>query len=111
MSNTELLENVLNLAPTTFEMGLTPLQLLHLDSQDSLQDKIAALVAARDASDRYSAIQIMSSDELKFLLDTLGQSLKADNAKLRALVYYEDSETIYMWNDKRCRSRSKTGII
>jgi hypothetical protein len=27
-------------------------------------------VTARDASGRYSAIQIMSSDELNFLLDT-----------------------------------------
>ena len=104
VNHTKVLESVLTLAPTTLEMGLTPLQLLHLSSQDSLQQKIADLVAVRDASDRYSSIQIMSSDELKFLLDTFAQGPKAHNAKLRALVYYEDSQTIYLWNDKGCLS-------
>jgi hypothetical protein len=95
---------LLTLAPTTLEMGLTPLQLMHPSSQDSLQQRIADLVAARDAGDRYSSIQIMSSDELKLLLDTFAQGPKAHNAKLRALVYYEDSQTIYLWNDKGCLS-------
>jgi hypothetical protein len=103
---TKVLESVLILAPTTLEIGLTPLELLHPGSQDSLQKQIADLVAARDASDRYSAIQIMSSDELKFLVDTFAKSEIADNVmfKLRALLYSEDSQTIYLWNDKRCRS-------
>jgi hypothetical protein len=76
--------------------------LLHLDSRDSLQQEIADLLTARDASERYSAIQIMSSDELKFLVDTFVKSENAHNVmfKLRALLYYEDPQTIYMWNDK-----------
>ena len=102
MDNSKVLENVLRLAPTTLEMGLMPLELLHLDSGDSLQQEIADLLTARDASDRYSAIQIMSSDELKFLLDTFAKSETAHNVmfKLRALLYCEDSQTIYLWNEK-----------
>lgn len=94
------------LAPTTLEMGLTPLKLLHPGSQDSLQKQIADLVTARDASDRYSTIQIMSSDELKFLVNTFTKCEIADNVvfKLRALLYCEDSQTIYLWNDKGCHS-------
>jgi hypothetical protein len=94
------------LAPTTLEMGLTPLELLHLGPQASLKQEVVNLVAARDASDRYSAIQIMSSDELKFLVDTFARCEMADNVmfKLRALLYSEDSQTIYLWNDKRCHS-------
>jgi hypothetical protein len=102
VNNTEVLESVLILAPTTLEMGLTPLQLLHLDSQASSQQEIADLVAARDASDRYSAIQIMTSDELRFLVDTVGQSRMAHDVmfKLRQLLNSENSQTIYLWNDK-----------
>jgi hypothetical protein len=108
VNNTEVLESVLMLAPTTLEMGLTPLELLHLDSQHSLQAKIADLVAARDASDRYSAIQIMSSDELNFLLDTFVQSGKAHAMfKLRTLLNSENSKTIYLWNDKGYHSVQK----
>jgi hypothetical protein len=106
VNNIKVLESVLMLAPTTLDMGLTPLELLHPDSQDSLQKQIADLVAARDADDRYSAIQIMSSDELKFLVDTFTKCEIADKVmfKLRALLYSEDSQTIYLWNGKRCRS-------
>jgi hypothetical protein len=106
VNNTEVLESVLMLAPTTLEMGLTPLELLHLGPQASLQGKIVNLVAARDASGRYSAIQIMSSDELKFLVDTFAKSESAPNVmfKLRALLYSEDSQTIYLWNDRGCQS-------
>ena len=74
MDNTEVLESVLMLAPTTLELGLTPLKLLHLDSPSSLQQEIADLVDARAASDRYAPIQIMSSDELKFLVDTFAKA-------------------------------------
>ena len=89
-------------------MGLTPLELLRLDSRDSLQQKIADLVAERDASDRYSAIQIMSSDELKFLVDKFAKSENAYTVfKLRALLYSEDSQTIYLWNDKGYHSSMK----
>ena len=96
VNNTEVLESALMLAPTTLEMGLTPLQLLHLDSQDSLQAKIADLVATRDASDRYSSIQIVSSDELNFLLNTFARSEKAHNKifKLRELLNSECLKTI-----------------
>jgi hypothetical protein len=102
----KVLDSVLMLAPTTLEMGLMPLELLHLGSRDSLQQAIADLLTARDASERYSAIQIMSSDELKFLVDTFVKRQKAHNVmfKLRALLYFEDSQTIYIWNDKRRRS-------
>ena len=101
MNTIAVLESVLALAPTTLEMGLTPLELLHLDSRDSLQQKIADLVAERDASDRYAAIQIMSSDELKFLVDKFAKSENAYTVfKLRALLYSEDSQTLYLWNDK-----------
>jgi len=97
-----VLESVLVLAPTTLEMGLMPLELLHLDSRDSLQQEIADLLTARDASDRYCTIQIMSSDELKFLVDTFAQSVKAHDVifKLRQLLNSENSQTIYLWNDK-----------
>jgi hypothetical protein len=97
-----VLESVLVLAPTTLDMGLMPLELLHLESRDSLQQEIADLLTARDASGRYSAIQIMSSDELKFLVDTFAKSESTNNVmfKLRALLYFEDSQTIYLWNDK-----------
>ncbi len=102
VDNSKVLDSVLRLAPTTLEMGLTPLGLLHMDSLDSLQEEIANLVAARDASDRYSSIAIMSSDELKLLVDTFAKSESAHNAmfKLRELLYSEDSETIYLWNEK-----------
>ena len=102
MNTIAVLEGVLVLAPTTLEMGLMPLELLHLDSRDSLQQEIADLVSARDASDRYSAIQIMSSDELKFLVDTFAKSDRLHNVmfKLRQLLNSENSQTIYLWNDK-----------
>jgi hypothetical protein len=101
VNTTTVLENFLILAPTTLEMGLTPLELLHLGPQAPLQQGIADLVAARDASDRYSAIQIMSSDELNFLLDTFAQSVKAHDVifKLRELLNSENSQTIYLWNE------------
>jgi hypothetical protein len=103
VNNTEVLESVLMLAPTTLEMGLTPLELLHLGPEDSLQQHITDLVAERDASDRYSSIQIVSSVELNFLLDTFAQTGKAYNVvlKLRELLDSENSQTIYLWNDKR----------
>ena len=101
VNTTKVLESVLILAPTTLEMGLTPLELFHIGSQDSLQQRITDLVAERDASDRYSAIQIMSSDELNFLLDTFAQSVKAHDVifKLRELLNSENSQTIYLWNE------------
>src|ERR1700738_4708893 len=68
VDNTRVLESGLALAPTALERGLTPLELLHVGPPASLQQEIADLVAARDASDRYSAIQIMSSSELKSLV-------------------------------------------
>jgi hypothetical protein len=103
---TKVLESVLMLAPTTIEMGLTPLALLHLGPLASVRQKIAGLVAARNASPRYSTIQIMSSNELKFFVATFAQSGKAQNEifKLRKLVNFEPPRTIYLWN-------SKTGII
>ncbi len=106
MNAVKVLESVLALAPTTLEMGLMPLQLVHLGSRDSLQQEIADLLTARDASERYFAIQIMSSDELKFLVDTFVKRENAHDAmfKLRALLYFEDSQTIYLWNHKRRRS-------
>jgi hypothetical protein len=102
MDTTELLESVLMLAPTTLGLGLTPLKLLHVDSAHSLQQEIADLVDARAASDRYAPIQIMSSDELKFLVDTFAIGESAHNVmfKLRALLYSENPQTIYLWNDK-----------
>jgi hypothetical protein len=103
---TNVLESALILAPTTLEMGLIPLELLHLGPQASLQQEVADLLAARDASDRYSTIQIMSSDELKSLVNTFAQSGKAYNVmfKLRELLNSENSQTIYLWNDKGCHS-------
>src|SRR4030081_1614674 len=106
VNHTKVLESVLTLAPTTLEMGLTPLQLMHLSSQDSLQQKIADLVAARDASDRYSAIQIMSSSELKSVVGTFAQSGRPCNMifNLIRLLNSESSQTIYLWNDIAGRS-------
>lgn len=89
-------------------MGLLPLELLHFGPQASLQQEIADLLAARDASDRYSAIQIMSSDELRFLVDTFGRSGNArDMFRLRQLLNSENSQTIYLWNDKGYHSGLK----
>jgi hypothetical protein len=104
VDNTEVLESVLMLGPTTLEMGLTPLKLLHLDSWESVKQKIADLVAARAANDRYSAIQIMSSDELTFLLDTFAQRGKTYHvaSKLRELLDSENLQTIYLWHDNGC---------
>jgi hypothetical protein len=101
VNTTKVLESVLILAPTTLETGLTPLELLHLGSQDSLQQEIADLVDARNANGRYSSIQIMSSDEMNFLVDTFGQIGMAHNEmfKLRRLLNSENSQTIYLWND------------
>jgi hypothetical protein len=105
VDNSKVLESVLRLAPTTLEMGLMPLELLQPGSQASSQQEIADLLIARDASERYSAIAIMSSDELKFLLDTFAKSKTAHNVmfKLRTLLYSEDFQTIYLWNEKRER--------
>jgi hypothetical protein len=47
-----VLESVLVLAPTTLEMGLMPIELVHLGSRDSFQQEFADLLTARDASDR-----------------------------------------------------------
>jgi hypothetical protein len=101
VNTTKVLESVLILAPTTLEMGLTPLELLHLGPGDSLQQHISDLVAVRDATDRYSSIQIVSSVELNVLLDTFAQSGKAYNVviKLRELLDSENSQTIYLWNE------------
>jgi hypothetical protein len=102
MRHTDIATTLRILAPTTLEMGLTPLLLLHLDSQASSRQEIADLVAARDASDRYSAIQIMSSNELMFSVDTFGQSRMAHDVmfKLRELLNSENSQTIYLRNAK-----------
>jgi len=88
VNTTKVLENVLTLAPTTLEMGLTPLELLHLGPGESLQQQITDLVAARDVSDRYSSVQIVSSVELNFLLDAFSQSGRAPDVifKLRELL-------------------------
>jgi hypothetical protein len=50
-----VLESILILAPTALEMGLTPVELLHVDSRDSLQEEIADLMAARDANEENPA--------------------------------------------------------
>ncbi len=106
MDNTRVLESVLALAPTALEMGLTPLELLHVGPEASLQQEIADLVAARDASDRYSAIQIMSSSELKSVVGTFAQSGRPCNMifNLIGLLNSESSQTIYLWNDITGRS-------
>jgi hypothetical protein len=106
VNTTKVLENVLTLAPTTLEMGLTPLELLHLGPGESLQQQITDLVAARDVSDRYSSVQIVSSVELNFLLDAFSQSGRAPDVifKLRELLNSENSQTIYLWNDKGCHA-------
>ena len=106
MDNTRVLESVLALAPTALEMGLTPLELLHVGPQASLQQEIADLVAARDASDRYSAIQIMSSSDLKSLVGTFAQSGKPCNMIFNLIwpLNSESSQTIYLWNDITGRS-------
>jgi len=105
VNTTEVLESVLMLAPTTLETGLTPLELLHMDSRDLLQQNIAELVAERDASDRYSAIQIMSSNELKSAVDAFAQSGRPCNRifNLIMLLNSENSQTIYLWNEIRER--------
>lgn len=66
-----------------------------------MQQHISDLVAVRDATDRYSSIQIVSSVELNVLLDTFAQSGKAYNVviKLRELLDSENSQTIYLWNE------------
>ena len=106
VDNTRVLESVLALAPTALEMGLTPLELLHVGPQASLQQEIADLVAARDASDRYSAIQIMSSSDLKSLVGTFAQSGKPCNMIFNLIwpLNSESSQTIYLWNDITGRS-------
>jgi hypothetical protein len=106
VNTNKVLERVLALAPTALEMGLTPLELVHLGPQASLQQEIADLVAARDASDRYSAIQIMSSSELKSLVGTFAQSGRPCNMifNLIGLLNSESSQTIYLWNDITGRS-------
>ena len=97
-----VLESILILAPTALEMGLTPVELLHVDSRDSLQEEIADLMAARDANERYSAIKIMSSSDLKSLVGTFAQSGKPCNMifNLIFLLNSENSQTIYLWHDK-----------
>ena len=97
-----VLESILILAPTALEMGLTPIELLHVDSRDSLQEEIADLMAARDANERYSAIKIMSSSDLKSLVGTFAQSGKPCNMifNLIFLLNSENSQTIYLWHDK-----------
>jgi hypothetical protein len=76
---TKMLDRVLQLIPTTIEMGLSPYHSYPLQSEASLDQAVAELNAARDSDERYSGVRFMSLAALKPLVTKLLWSGKANN--------------------------------
>jgi hypothetical protein len=101
---TKMLDRVLQLIPTTIEMGLSPYHSYPLESERSLDQAVAELNAARDSNERYSGVQFMSLAALKPLVTKLLWSGKANNLtyEVRRLLRFTISEnTIILWHEPR----------
>jgi hypothetical protein len=101
---TKMLDRVLQLIPTTLEMGLSPYHSYPLQSEASLDQAVAELNAARDCDERYSGVQFMSLAALKPLVTKLLWSGKANNLtyEVRRLLRFTVSEnTILLWHEPR----------
>ena len=91
---TKMLDRVLQLIPTTLEMGLSPYHSYPLQSEASLEQAVAELNAARDSDERYSGVRFMSLAVLKPLVTKLLWSGKANNLtyEVRRLLRFTISE-------------------
>jgi hypothetical protein len=101
---TKMLDRVLQLIPTTIEMGLSPYHSYPLQSEASLDQAVAELNAARDSDERYSGVRFMSLAALKPLVTKLLWSGKANNLtyEVRRLLRFTISEnTIKLWHEPR----------
>ena len=101
---TKMLDRVLQLIPTSLEMGLSPYHSYALQSEASLDQAVAQLNAARDSDERYSGVRFMSLAALKPLVTKLLWSGKANNLtyEVRRLLRFTISEnTIILWHEPR----------
>ena len=101
---TKMLDRVLQLIPTTLEMGLSPYHSYPLQSEASLDQAVAELNTARDSDERYSGVRFMSLAALKPLVTKLLWSGKANNLtyEVRRLLRFTISEnTIILWHEPR----------
>jgi hypothetical protein len=99
---TKMLDKVLQLIPTTLEMGLSPYHSYPLQSEASLDQAVAELNALRDSDERYSGVRFMSLAALKPLVTKLLWSGKANNLtyEVRRLLRFTISEnTIILWHE------------
>lgn len=106
---TKMFDRVLQLIPTTLEMGLFPYHSYPLQSEASLDQAVADLNAARDSDERYSGVRFMSLAALKPLVTKLLWSGKANNLtyEVRRLLGVAISEnTIILWHEPRRPSES-----
>jgi hypothetical protein len=104
LEESKMLDRVLQLIPTTLEMGLSPHHSYPLESEASLDQAVAELNAARDSDERYSAVRFMSLAALKPLVTKLLWSGKANNLtyEVRRLLRFTVSEnTIILWHESR----------
>jgi hypothetical protein len=104
LEETKILDKVLQLIPTTLEMGLSPYHSYPLQSEASLDQAVAELNAARDSDERYSGVRFMSLAALKPLVTKLLWSGKANNLtyELRRLLRFTISEnTIILWHESQ----------
>jgi hypothetical protein len=102
LEETKMLDSVLQLIPTTLEMGLSSYHSYPLQSEASLDRAIADLNATRDSDERYSGVQFMSLAALKPLVTKLLWSGKANNLtyEVRRLLRFTISEnTIILWHE------------
>ena len=101
LEETKMLDRVLQLIPTTLEMGLSAYLSYPLQSEASLDQAVAELNAARDSDERYSGVRFMSLAALKPLVTRLLWSGKANNLtyEVRRLLRFTISEnTIILWH-------------
>jgi hypothetical protein len=99
---TKILDRILEMIPTSLEMGLSSSYSWPLDSELSLDMTVAGLLAARDSDKRYSRVRIMSIAGLKPLVDKLLWSGKANNLTygVRRMVGCTAREhNIILWNE------------
>jgi hypothetical protein len=104
LEETKILDKVLQLIPTTLEMGLSPYHAYPLQSEAFLDQAVADLHAARDSDERYSGVRFMSLAALKPLVTKLLWSGKANNLtyEVRRLLRCTVSEnTIILWHEPR----------
>jgi hypothetical protein len=106
---TKILDRILEMIPTSLEMGLSSSYSWPLDSELSLDMTVSGLLAARDSDKRYSRVRIMSIAALRPLVDKLLWSGKSNNltyAVRRMLSCTAREHNIILWNETEVLAES-----